>query len=269
MPRKSTGPYLGPPTWLKAEREKPLEQSPTYATRDLFIAEAMGVLIANKLTVRQAAEVTANACGEARWGKACYWYNAGGWKITQAFAVAFKKVHGVEPEWWKARGNVDSGDPDWCFYRVFPDLLTFLLEWCKNFVPQPGTVGDKHRYKATGERFWGPRDPHDPRTWFGDMIVAGYKGAPSAARMKAIRDQGHPDNEHPSVVSQISITQDVLEVWAQTKLGVDPDGAWGPKSKTKCEEFQHRLGLLVTGYLDDPTLLHLSKLPTPPPPTTP
>lgn len=255
MPHKSTGPYLGPPSWLAASSERSLESSPTYNTRASFIQACVNSLVANGLTVRQAASVTANACGEAAWGRACYWNNAGGWKITSTYAKEFKLANHQDPLWWKARGNVDSGDPDWCFYRVFPDLNTFLREWCNTFIPKRGMVSDKHRYKVTGEHFW----DNDP-AWFGDMIVAGYKGGPSSLRMKALRLVRAPDENHPSVLAHHRIEKDVLEIWAQGKLGLDPDGAWGPKSTARCEAWQKTKGLTPTGYPDTATLEALAKI---------
>lgn len=256
MPHKSTGPYLGPPAWLDASKECSLEQSPTYITRASFVNAAMSGLLLNGLSVQQAAAVTANSCTEAAWGRACYWNNAGGWKITSTYASNYKAVNGgIGPKWWKARGNVDSGDPDWCFYRVFPDLNTFLKEWCATFVPKKGTVGDKNRYRITGEHFW-----EGSPLWFGDMIVAGYKGGPSALRMKGLRLIGADDAQHPSVASERSITQEVIEIWAQLKLKIDPDGAWGPKSTAACRAFQIAKGLTPSGTLTDLTLIALSKI---------
>lgn len=255
MPHKSTGPYLGPPPWLQASKEQSLESSPTYKTRAEFINACVTPLLTYGLTIHQAAGVTANACGEAAWGRSCYWNNAGGWKITQSYVQGYRRDHNNEdPCWWKARGNVDSGDPDWCFYRSFPNLNTFLKEWCALFVPKPGTVGDTHRYKTTGEHFWA----NNP-AWFGDMIVAGYKGGPSSLRMKAIRLAHLSDDTHPSVRDQAIISKDVIEIWAQLKLGLDPDGAWGSKSQAKCSAWQLSHGLKATGTLDEATLLELTK----------
>lgn len=265
MPQKSTGPYLGPPTWLKTGSEKSLELSPTYPTKATFVMASMTPLLRRGLTVAQASEVTANACGESGWGRHCYWFNAGGWKITKSYADMYTKLYDKDPPWWKARGNVNSGDPDWCFYRAFPDLNTFLNEWCEKFIPKPGTTFSGYRYNATGEAFWGDRS-NPNRTWFGEMILAGYKGKPSELRMRALRLVGASDLGHPSVVDHNTITQDVVEIWAQSKLGLDPDGAWGPKSVARCKEFQRVKGQPPTGNPDPGTLLELSRLFSPPPP---
>jgi hypothetical protein len=255
MPRKSTGPYLGPPSWLSQAAEKSLEKSQIYPTKASFVLACMSSLMKRGLTVHQAAEVTSNSCNESGWGRSCWWGNAGGWKITKTYADQYKSRNAKDAPWWKARGNVDSGDPDWCFYRVFPTLEVFLQEWCSHFIPRPGSVPKGHRYKITGEHFWA-----DDSRWFGDLIAAGYKGSISQIRMRSLRLVGASDDSHPSVAEHYRIALEVLEIWAQDKLHLDTDGAWGPKSQAKCRDWQLTHGLVATGFLDKPTLLSLSKI---------
>ncbi len=252
MPRKSTGPYLGPPSWLSQSAERSLELSYTYPTKAAFVGECMSSLLST-LDPRRAAEIASNAVLETGWGKSCYWNNAGGWKINSSYAKSYRKRYGKEPEWWKARGNVDSGDPDWCFYRVFPSLDTFFAEWVERFIPRPGTVGNEHRYKKTGEVWWSG-NPYGDRHWFGELILAGYKGRIRTRELETIRSNGTKDSTHKSVSGHVTLVQDVLEIWAQLRLGIDPDGAWGPKSIARCKQFQTNHNLPATGNLDDPTL---------------
>lgn len=251
---KSTALYAGPPPWLDPAREQPLTLSPTYAHRSAFIAAAMRALLALGCSPAQAAAVTANACGEAAWGRACWWGNAGGWKITEAFVRGYRASHGGEcPPWWKARGNVASADAAWCFYRAFASLEAFLGEWLTHFVPRPEVAAPPYPgYRATGAAFW--RD--DPR-WFGELILAGYKGSPSKLRMKALRAVGADDARHPSVREHRLIAHEVVEVWAQLCLGIDPDGAWGPKSRAAMARWQLAHGLPATGEFDPATVATL------------
>lgn len=253
MPRKSTGEYKGPPTWLDPTKELSLSQSPTFKKHE-FIAQGMRALIAYGLKPRLAAEVMANACLEASWGRNCYWYNAGGWKITKAYADAYKRQNNTSPYWWKARGNTDSGDADWCFYRAFRSLEEFLIAWCEHFVPKPTETNLPYPgYREAGRKFWAG----DER-WFGDLILVGYKGGPSKRRMLGIRMLGMDGANHPSVRDHIYMAREVLEIWAQNLLRVDPDGAWGPKSRAAARKFQAERNLAVTGELDSATLSALA-----------
>jgi hypothetical protein len=254
MPEKSTAPYDGPPRWLDAAAELPLSASRTYATPAAFIGACMAALLrVQGVTPELAADVTANACGEAAWGRACWHGNAGGWKITQAYARAHRERHGAPPPWWKARGNVRSADAAWCFYRAFPSLEAFLVEWLAHFVPRPGDTAPYPGYRAAGAAFW-----RGDARWFGELILVGYKGSPSKKRLSALRAAGKPDATHPSIAAHASIRREVLEVWSQLCLGLDPDGAWGRKSVAACTAFQAAHGLTPTGLPDAPTLAALA-----------
>ena len=221
MPRKSTAPYLGPPAWLDVAAERPIAVE-AFADRNAFCVATLRDLLSLGLTPAQAADVASNVAGETGWGRGWICGNGGGWKITKPFADAHKARTGTPAPWWKARGNVDSADSAWCFYRCFDSRAAFLRAWCEQFVPRPGTRPGG-LYEATGQAFWSGGD------WFAEMILAGYKGAPSKKKIKELRAQGKGD-KHPSVKAHEWIVNEVMEVWAQWCLGIDPDGAWGPKS---------------------------------------
>lgn len=249
MPRKFDEVYRGPPSWLDPDKELSLEKSPTYPTRAAFVIATMEHLLKAGLLPRQAAGVVANAANESGWGRHCFWGNSGGWKITQAYATEYKRRTGEAPFWWKARGNVDSADQPWCFYRAFDSLGAFLDEWCTHFVPRPEVAAPPYPgYKRCGQQFWngGP--------WFPELILVGYKGGPSKLKMKAARFAGLPDTTHPSVRDHEIMTKDCLEIYAQSRLGVEPDGAFGPKSVSALRAWQPLHGLRPTGELDAPTL---------------
>jgi hypothetical protein len=252
MPRRYNVPYPGPPSWLDARAELPLKDSPTYPHRAAFVLASMTALMALGCSVRQAAEVTANAALEGGWGHNVYWNNAGGWKITRAYADGYRERTGGCPLWWKSPGNVDSADSPWCFYRAFPSLEAFLAEWLAHFVPRADHDAPYPGYKTAGAQFWA----NDPR-WFGSLICVGYKGGPSKLRMLALRAVGADDVRHPSVRDHRVMVDDVLDIWAQSHLGIDADGAWGPKSRETCAAWQMQHGLPVTGELDDATLASL------------
>jgi hypothetical protein len=247
-PRKHTAPYGGPPAWLSAAHELPLAASSGYdAPR--FVAECMAAFLAMGLSPRRAADAAANAMGEAAWGRALHHGNAGGWKITAAYSRAWRAANGPDgPKWWKAAGNADSEDSPWCFYRAFPTLADFLREWLAHFVPKPGDPAPYGDYREAGRAFWAG----DPE-WFCHLILAGYKGSPSKRLLLRLRAAGKPDTEHPSVRDHRSIAGRVLRMWAQSRLGVDVDGRWGPKSRAECRAVQRGAGLPETGELDDAT----------------
>lgn len=254
MPRKSTGPYLGPPTWLSPETERSLETSPRWTSKDVFVMDTLWCLKQEGLTPQQAFAVAANAVSETGWGEHCYWNNAGGWKITSTIARDYLKRTGSPAPWYKSRGNVDSGDPDWCFYQVFLSLRSFYAQWVLRFVPQ--TSQEDHRYHQTGEDFHST-DPERFSRWFGDLCQAGYKGTKSAEKMASIRSKGLPDTDHPSVKSHLEISQRVSVMFVQSILGLKPDGSFGPASKAMVRSYQSRSGLPDTGSMDATTVAKL------------
>lgn len=248
MPTKSTAPYSGPPSWLDPLKELPLSKAPHYVWADV-VRECMANLIASEVPVRMAAGVIANMANESARGRSIWYGNAGGWKITRAYAEEYKRKNGTNPYWWKARGNVSSDDPDWCFYRAFDSVAQFLDEWMTHFVPAPSLNPKPYPgYARAGKEF-----AEGNSRWFLSLIRVGYKGRPSKLRLAALELVGQGDS-HPSYREHLSLTQDVLEVWAQLKLGVDPDGAWGPKSRGACMLFQQEHGLQPSGNLDNATL---------------
>ena len=252
-PRKSTAPYGGPPKWLDARHELELPESSGY-TEQRFVAEVMGALLALGCSPRQAAEVCANAMGEAARGRAVWHGNPYGWKITQAHSRAWRAANGPDgPPWFKARGNVASADSAWCFYRAFPSIAESVGEWLAHFVPRVGASTPYPRYRKAGAAFWA-----DDPAWFRELILAGYKGEPSAELMRDIRAAGKRDTDHPSVPGHHALARTSLRLWAQHRLGVEADGKWGPKSRAECCAVQRGAGLAETGELDDATLAALA-----------
>lgn len=243
MPRKSTAPYLGPPAWLDPAAELPITRE-SFADRNAFCADTMRDLLGLELTPAQAADVAANVAGETGWGRAWTNGNGGGWKITRGYADAHKARTGTPAPWWKARGNVDSADSPWCFYRVFPSRSDFLREWLGQFVPKPGTRPGA-LYNATGRAFW------SGEPWFGELILAGYKGSPSKKRLRELRAAHRPDTLHPSVRDHASMSRDILTRWAQSRLGVEVDGKWGPSSQKAAATRRKAHGIEAHGALDE------------------
>ena len=239
------------PSWLSPGLET------TEGHRDMtpgdFTAECVCELLDCGVSITQAIEVCANTLNETGHGRYYRANNLGGWKITP----------GVGGKWWRAPGNrapgatwaghegatvtnLKGGDPPWCYYRAFASFGEYFKQWLKLFVPKPGTVSQRHRYYKTGVAFWS-EDSAVFSTWFRELCLAGYKGA---------RTKKNPEGsiaEHRQLVAMARTR------FAQKKLGVVPDGAWGPKSRAKCEEFQRLNELQVNGEITQEVLEKLAE----------
>jgi peptidoglycan hydrolase-like protein with peptidoglycan-binding domain len=250
MPEKWTEPKGAPPAWLDPADE--VTRDDPKMVKGAFIATCVNALLAMGLSVPQAVGVTANACNETGYGRYYRANNLGGWKITKVGARAYRAEHGKGPRWWRAPGNkapgatidpwdMKGGDPPWCYYRAFDSIGAFLGEWVTHFVPKPGTPPPYAIYRRTGELFW----RGDPE-WFRLMCLAGYKGR---------NTQKHPDL---SVAEHKIMCRSVATHWAQSRLRVVVDGAWGPKSRAACAAFQAAKGLPATGEATPETLAALA-----------
>lgn len=236
------------PRWLDPNAEAPKNTPPT--DRNAFVLGAMERLLDYGCMPEQAAGVVANAANESAWGRSIYCGNGFGWKITQAYAAAYKKRTGASAPWWRARGNISSGDAPEVYYRVFGekgpdgrwsfDFGGALEEWCEHFVPRPGGPAPYSGYRRCGELFWNGGD------WFPELIKVGYKGPVTRANPQ------RSINEHRSIVKT------VLTLWAQSRLGVPVDGKWGPRSAAAAAARQQAHLLAPTGKVDGGLLSALS-----------
>lgn len=208
MPDPASTPPPTIPSWLDPKTEQPFHTE--NIPKDQFVLGCMAKLMTIGCDPLQAAGVTSNAVNEAAWGKAVVCGNAFGWKITRSFADNYKTQMGKSAPWWKAKGHVESGDPEWCFYRVFPSFSEALPEWVKKFTPKSSELPlpphppakDSYRYRKTGEVFWAGGD------WFPELIQAGYKGPVTQAKPDA------------SIAEHQSIKKTVLAMWVQSRLNI-------------------------------------------------
>jgi hypothetical protein len=201
-------PPENPPFWLDLGVE--LRTNPPPIEPGDFVVmciEAMPDLEGLDLVKRF--EIVANTVVETGWGKHRKGNNLGGWKIT-------KRAAGPGVPWFRAKGNKTSGDPPWCYYRVFGSARDFFTQWLARFVPR--NAPDGHRYKLCGEQFWADEP------WFDDLIEAGYKGENTKAR---------PDR---SIASHRQISEKCAKIYTQHLLGVKTDGDFGPKSEAAAEK---------------------------------
>lgn len=232
------------PKWLDPKSEVPKTAPPH--DRAAFVVGTMERLLELGCDPRQAAGVTANAANESAWGRSLYCGNGFGWKITSSYAASFKQRTGESAPWWRAPGNLSSGDAPEVYYRVFGekgadgvwrfDFEGALSEWLERFVPRPDrTPAPAPRgvdYRRCGRLFW------TGGAWFPELIRVGYKGPVTrAAPARSIA-------EHDSIVKT------VLTFWAQSRLGVKVDGNWGPVSARAAAALQQAHNLPPTGKVD-------------------
>lgn len=234
------------PSWLDPACEVTRHNDAPKIGSTAFAPLASGILLSLGCSLFGAISVTGNSMSECANGTRYRAKNFGGWKVYEPFAREYLRTHGKPTPWWRAVGNKDRGDPPWCYYRGFESPKQFFEEWLLLFVPKPGAVGKKHRYKQSGELFW-----RDDEQWFAALIEAGYKGKVTKA------------DPADSIYEHGLLRHSALTRWAQSRLGVVADGSWGPRSNAACLAFQVAHALPATGSLDEPTARALLSVPAP------
>ena len=231
---KWTGDLQPPPFWLNPAREVTAAMEPPKLGRGAFVVRCLTALLAEDCSLDQAMGVAGNTMNETGFGKYYRGNNLGGVKIWKFSAT---NADGSPRAWWRALGNKSSGDPQTCVYRAYASFEAFFHEWLRVFTPKVDPTGKPNgRYWKTGQQFWAGEP------WFDDLIAAGYKGEVTR------------QNPEPSIHAHDAIIKILVVIWGQHLLGVDPDGAWGPKSHAACVAYQTAHGLTPTGDLDGPTL---------------
>jgi hypothetical protein len=241
---KFTGPLGPPPSFLNPASEKKGWKHPAIPDA-LWPVLVVDRLLALGLMILQALDVAANVVSETGWEEQLAYWNAGGVKATKGWAIRYQLRTGHPAPWWRAHGNVGTGDAPTVFYRAYDSLDDFLDEWLHTFVPRPGTVADGWLYKHAGELFWAG----DP-AWFAEMVHDGYKGPVTAK---------HPD---AAVRDHVSIDHRVGRMWAQSRLAIDVDADWGSGSKRAAHGFRAEHGLVQVpdDALDDSLVTALATL---------
>lgn len=267
MPTKWSEPKENwpPPKYLDPARE--ITESEPKLPPAAFIVECVETLLRLGVPIWQACEIVANTRNETGDGKYYRGRNLGGVKVYKPYVDRYKAAHGGQgPRWYRAPGNkapgatVDDfkgGDAPWVFYIGYDDFTDYFERWVKTFVPKPRPTDTRAKlepkreetanYKLTGFLFWN-RNPE----WFGALCDAGYKGRNTDA------------NWQPSYRSHLGLAHDTRERWAQSRLGVVPDGVWGPRSQAACAAWQQAHGIApAAGHLDDATFEALARKPPP------
>lgn len=201
-------PPEAPPFWLDPGTEI-IPNPPPMRDADFVIKCIESFPRLDDLSLVQIIDVVANTVVETGWGKHRKGNNLGGWKITKGAA-------GPGVPWFRARGNKTSGDPPWCYYRVFSSFEDFFAQWMTRFVPRD--AGANHRYRQCGDEFWAGYP------WFDDLIAAGYKGENTKA------------SPERSIEGHSQISEKIAKMYTQHLLGeLTVDGDWGSKSTARAE----------------------------------
>lgn len=228
-----------PPWWLDPSFEVHAADEPLHLAKGGFILACLDALRDEGLTPDQAFEVAANSMNETGWGAHYVAYNLGGWKV---WPFSAKNSDSTPRRWSRAPGNkapgatptdLRGGDPPWVYYRAFGSLRGYFKQWLSTFVPRvdPGAKPNG-RYWNSGQQFWAGAD------WFDDLIAAGYKGDNTRLHPEASLEAHH------AIIATLRV------YWCQRALGVVADGAWQPKSKAACADYQQIHGLAPTRRLD-------------------
>ena len=248
------------PSWLDASAEVKTVAPPW--NKHEFQVECINQLLKLTCNLEQAVGVTAHLMLESARGQAFRGFNLGGVKLWKSTAENFRSATGKNIPWWRDWGHIAQGDPEVCYYRAYPSFSSFLEEWLKSYVPKltsEPTVKktDKKKGLVKGCPLLEPEHSADYRLsgahfhrlnsrsfapWFKYLILAGYRGAKTKQNWRA------------AVAGHVALEKEAWLHWAQSRLGVNPDGIWGPKSKAACEQFQLSNGLAVTGIADKATL---------------
>jgi hypothetical protein len=240
-----------PPSWLNKADEVTAKEPPRLPINQ-FIVHCMEACLRLGLNVSQAANVTSNTRTESGNGQSYRCFNLYGWTLTKEHAYWYQKTYGKGVPYWCAPGNkapgatledYKGGDAPWVYYRVFDSFESSLKEWIRHYVPKPEEHAPYGKYRECGRLFWTGGD------WFSELIRLEYKGK---------RTKTDPKVREASIAEHRSNVRSSTVRWAQSRLKLDPDGAWGNQSKEACRKFQQAHGLPVTGELDDATLMAIA-----------
>jgi hypothetical protein len=229
------------PSWLDPRDE--VTTAPPRVPRPRALAAMVDLCRAHGLTIRQSLEVTAHACLETGGFQKHLAFNVWGWKANRDWADAHRARTGHGPPWWQRAGHAASLDPPVCYYRGFGSAGESLEAFLRHFCPRPGATPPAPRYRPAGLAFW----QRDGVGWMAAILAAGYRGRPTAAKPAG------------SLALHTKLAVEAAECWAQGRLAVSVDGAWGPRSRAACAAFQRGAGLPPTGEPDDDTLAMLAR----------
>lgn len=176
-------------------------------------------------------------------------WNMGGVKARQSWAQAVQARTGEPPYWYRAAGNLGSGDPQCVYYRGYPSRSAFLESWLRSYVPRPAQgapeppqATSRPNYQRTGWLFW-----HNDPAWFPELLEQGYRGEVTRA------------NPTPSIYTWSAKAADHRVRWVQGKLKHGATGTWSAEDRAAALAVQRRAGIAQTGEPDDATVIALAR----------
>lgn len=182
-----------PPPWLDGPE---LDATRDIAvTPEAFARNAWEILRALNVPRDAAVEIIAHCANECSWGTRAIGGNVAGIKAKRRDADAYRAKHGRSFAWWRAAGHKASGDDDVEWYRGLDDVADCLRFVLKRYAPKPDTEAESERYEDAGEALWSD----DPRQWFVELLLAGYRGETREAEVEALLAAGRSAEEHKSV----------------------------------------------------------------------
>lgn len=235
--RTNLGP---PPSYLRVEAEV-CGAGSSFASRELFVAYFFERLLSLGLPAQLAFEVTAHLAKETGFGRYYQGNNFGGWKTTADWARAFERRFGRPAPWWRAEGHLASGDQPTVFYRAYPSIEAFLLDWIDRFIPRPGTAPGA-KYEETGRLAWSGGN------WYRELMLQGYSGP---------NREADPD---PAVEQLAGLARQARALYGQYKLGRTPASlSLDEADRQAVLAAQASLGVPATGTVDDATAVAMAR----------
>lgn len=187
------------PTWVDLARELTDVVDRDTKPAD-FVRDALRELAAIGVTGPRAVEAVAHCATECSWGRRAIGDNRGGVKLKEGDDAVHRAKHGHGLAWWRYAGHVEAGDAPVVLYRAFDDAGEFWRFFLKRYLPRDAPSGD--RYAATGKAFWHGGE----RSWFVEMLLAGYRGEVRRREVRTIVDAGGDVTAHPSVRAWLDVT---------------------------------------------------------------
>lgn len=229
-----------PPAWLSVDTEV-CGGMTHFPSREAFAATIFERLLSLGLPAKLAFEVAAHFAMETGYGSSFGGNNLGGWKVTQSWANAFQQRYGRPAAWWRAEGHIEGGDRPTTYYRAYPSIDAFLLDWIDQFIPRPGTVDPSSKYARCGQLAWSGGD------WFAELLHQGYRGSVT---------QADPSS---AIASQNTLVQRMRDMYAQYKLGRTPASlTLDDADRAALLQAQAALGVQQTGVVDDATAVAMA-----------
>lgn len=218
-----------------------------FATPGDFVSTIVGYLLELGLSPEQAITITAHLALETGFGRRYNGNNIGGVGVTRGWAERYKARTGRDAPFWRAPGHTGQGDAPTMFFRAYPSIKAFLIEFVRTFAPRPQAgaeiiSGRSGNYSGAGNALWNGGD------WFRELLLAHYRGDQTAA---------NPEN---SIAQHRSLERTVRRLYAESRLGLRAlESRVDPRLATSLADFQRSRWLVATSEPDNDTIAALPR----------